>query len=269
MRRCIPLPASVFCFALWLLAISTNVTDLGCPPVDKNGTALGGVQRLGNNFQCGYLSEAGTVLCDYFPGDTVALLPDSPSTCPDNLLVATASSVAASSTVDSPISPGINTLSSTHTSTAPSGLHPSSSTSSSTTATTTTTSRPSSSRPAASQELNTSRKRVPPGAIAGAIVGAGALVGVSVLLLWLRRHRQRSDPRMLSRQYIVDEINLSQEKGHRLDPIRDGVSAADALENGDPTNETLTQRMRTVEAQLAVLLTHGVPEGSPPGYSTV
>ncbi|KAJ6580115.1 hypothetical protein DFH09DRAFT_1146516 [Mycena vulgaris] len=264
MRRCIPLPATVFCFALWLLAISTNATDLEYPAVDKNGTALGGVQSLGNNFQCGYPNETGTDLCDDFPGDIVTLLPD----FAENLLEGIASSVLALNPTDIPISSGTNTLSNTHPSTATSGLQPSRGTRSSTTTTT-------SSLPNAPMDLLNSdttsfnRKRVPPGAIAGVIVGAGALVGVSVLLLWLRRRRQWSDPRMLPRQYIVDEINLTREKGRRLNPIRVEGSAADALANGGPTNETLTQRIRTAEAQLAVLLTRGVPEGSPPGYSTV
>ncbi|KAJ6528781.1 hypothetical protein DFH09DRAFT_1371179 [Mycena vulgaris] len=159
--------------------------------------------------------------------------------------------------------------------------------------------------------LTTPRKRVSPAAIAGGAVGFGVVVAVLFLLLWLRRRRQRNDPRMVPRPYTVDETALAirvdgtdtkttsqsekeprpvtltgdseQESSGNALPMEDAgdstqpgamahrgaegmVRSETPLEDGGSPNETVTQRLRRVEAQLATLLRTGVPDSAPPSY---
>ncbi|KAJ7785228.1 hypothetical protein DFH07DRAFT_763827 [Mycena maculata] len=124
--------------------------------------------------------------------------------------------------------------------------------------------------------------RVSIAAIAGGVVAASILASISVVLFWLRRRRRRMEAITLPRQYIDEERPMARDKAHPpaiqdlgnepssdgapQDPTRvstDGVGMES--ENDRRGGETMSQRMRRVEAQVAALLTLGIPEGAPPG----
>ncbi|KAF7366028.1 hypothetical protein MVEN_00478700 [Mycena venus] len=119
------------------------------------------------------------------------------------------------------------------------------------------------------------RKSARTAATAASVVSIGFVIAAAVLFLWARRRRQRMRELMLPEHFIdqpqrdISRENIQRKsntlgRGHSV-----GIEAQD--NSDDPpaglAGETMTVRMRRVEAQLEALLTMGLPENSPPSYS--
>ncbi|KAJ7842869.1 hypothetical protein B0H14DRAFT_2780049 [Mycena olivaceomarginata] len=119
-------------------------------------------------------------------------------------------------------------------------------------------------------------------AIAASVAAICCFAAVTLLVLWLRRFRQRVRQRRLPEQFLQAQEQQISER--RLGP---GVTATadrapqtspvtvetenEALPNGRreealPGVDMLNDRVRRMEVQLEALLTLGVPESSPPSY---
>jgi hypothetical protein len=102
----------------------------------------------------------------------------------------------------------------------------------------------------------------------------GLLAAVVILILCVRRRRQRiAQHLLLPEQFTNAEENVSQDdlqlktESLRTQPVA-VVAENDVFPytNAEDGAETVTLRLRRVEAQLETLLTMGLPEGSPPSY---
>ncbi|KAF7328151.1 hypothetical protein MVEN_02572600 [Mycena venus] len=139
------------------------------------------------------------------------------------------------------------------------------------------------------------KNRARTAAIAGSAVSVGFLLAVVILVLWVRKRRrlwaaQRtavaeqylearervSQARNLQTKYngTTNADNLPQTDPFSIEPQRRVLAANNGVEEDSPREETMTVRMRRVEAQLETLLTMGLPArqshigGSPPSYRT-
>ncbi|KAJ6472936.1 hypothetical protein C8R47DRAFT_1324579 [Mycena vitilis] len=140
-------------------------------------------------------------------------------------------------------------------------------------------------------ELKANRKKPRPAVIAGSVVsGVVFLVGLALILLWMKRCRRNRAPQSHLEPYISEEGQISKDRVARRnvpnkegilavagsislpDGIRPAIETVDRipsdtrLEPGTPQNETMTQRMHRVEAQLEALLTTGLHDSAPPSY---
>ncbi|KAJ7887733.1 hypothetical protein B0H13DRAFT_2342331 [Mycena leptocephala] len=111
--------------------------------------------------------------------------------------------------------------------------------------------------------------------IAGSVsVSVGLLAAVVILFLCVRRRRRRFVHHLLPEQFTNAEEHVSQDdlwlkaESLRTQPVA-VVTENDVLPhtNAEDGEETVTHRLRRMEAQLETLLTMGVPEGSPPSYA--
>ncbi|KAF7359583.1 hypothetical protein MVEN_00682000 [Mycena venus] len=118
-------------------------------------------------------------------------------------------------------------------------------------------------------------------AIACSTVSVGLLVAFVVIILWLRRRRQRIDHHRLPEHFADAREHLAQGilrmKPGSTDP--GGVTPENRPiphghgdpEEDSPHNGTLSARMRRMEAQMAALATIVLPESSlppPPSYTS-
>ncbi|KAJ7915239.1 hypothetical protein B0H13DRAFT_2324486 [Mycena leptocephala] len=112
--------------------------------------------------------------------------------------------------------------------------------------------------------------------IAGTVsASVGLLAGVVILFLCVRRRRQRIAQHLLLPEHFTkaeehvsqDDLRLKAES-LRAQPVA-VVAENDVFPytNAEDGAETVTLRLRRVEAQLETLLTMGLPEGSPPSYA--
>jgi hypothetical protein len=106
-------------------------------------------------------------------------------------------------------------------------------------------------------------------------VSVGLLAAAVILWLCVRRRRQQITQHMLlPEQFTNPEEHVSQDDlrlkaDSLLTQLVPAVAENDVLPriNVEDGEETVTLRLRRVEAQLETLLTTGLPEGSPPSYS--
>ncbi|KAJ7653015.1 hypothetical protein B0H17DRAFT_1147203 [Mycena rosella] len=261
-----------------------------CPTVDKDGSKLTdqsldlsgtGALLLG----CTYKVGGDTKECHYTTDGPIS--PDTPAgdlaLCPDSL-----ADGAPTSSIDSSVSPSSPTDTSTPPGTsstpATSGGSGTSGTATSTdpisaTGTSSAAVPPSASSPL-TQNTTTTRRRVPAATIAGVVVSVSLLILVFLLLLWLRRRRRRIDDTL--QQYTVQEVQTTVDQtSEKAGQTFVGESSQSALSGGSEntlpptvaledvglTNETLTERIRCVEAQLDTILAVGMHAGAPPGYT--
>ncbi|KAJ7660108.1 hypothetical protein DFH06DRAFT_390707 [Mycena polygramma] len=129
-----------------------------------------------------------------------------------------------------------------------------------------------------------------PAVIAATVLSVGFLVGIVLIVLWMRKRRRLRTLQSHPEPYIDEEARLPQDsigpRNHpnkeRFDAATGSPSASDSIragsesvdevrwnirsEEGAPQNETLTQRMHRVEAQLEALLALGFPDSAPPSY---
>ncbi|KAJ7442731.1 hypothetical protein B0H11DRAFT_2251336 [Mycena galericulata] len=112
-----------------------------------------------------------------------------------------------------------------------------------------------------------SKKQVQPAIIGGAVVAVIVVIVLALLLLWLRRRRRQLD---VSRQFPVEESPTPHAKSVDRVPStvtpRSEVGVGSISADLDATSETLTQRIRRMEAQMETLLTLSVPDTALPVY---
>ncbi|KAF7366027.1 CFEM domain-containing protein [Mycena venus] len=169
--------------------------------------------------------------------------------------------------------------------------------------------------PPASQPARKSNNSARTMAIVASLAAVAFLIGVAVLLMWVRKRRRHADRRRLPEQFLDSQEHILRDTSRPKVPgmvnaessranqwqtalFADGdlkanpVADSDNLQRTDPPvvavehvvlpraepglregapdqadGETMTLRLRRVEAQLENLLTMGLPEGSPPSYT--
>ncbi|KAJ6457007.1 hypothetical protein C8R47DRAFT_1227657 [Mycena vitilis] len=278
-------------FFLVVTTVSVAST-LACPPSDDAGYALelqeAGDPKSGEDdsipeIGCNYFNTNGT--CFYVNGtlDTASDLINCPRSL-EEVIGAPKSSLGASTvSVPTPASSSTTPASSSRKATPTIDTETASESNSPTLSM---AAGPSLAMKAAKSRRNKAR----PAVIAGIVLSVGCLVGIAVVVSWTRRRRQlalQSNPY----PYINDEERLPPgsiaqpdilEKGGTsavacgntspTDEIRAGNEFVDGLranirsEEGAPQNETLTERMHRVEAQLGALLAIGLRDSAPPSY---
>ncbi|KAJ7676824.1 hypothetical protein DFH06DRAFT_1466212 [Mycena polygramma] len=272
-------PIALFLIPLAVFTASVASVRMGCPPSDEEGSALDtqSFATKKQKVQCFYTSGSR---CTYSLNGTVDVVEstDPSHICPEKLVqVTTASSPSQLPTLTTAFSSSLFGSSppppSAPTSTISSPSPPSS-------APTRTVPRPS----VATTKL--------PAVIAGIALSVVSLVGIVLFVICRRRRRRRrtsqSHPCLDEEQNIPpDSGNLMSEEGNRATEVVVAVAGTSAPSNEiqhgneEPPNnrvegeggggetrrdETLTERMHRVEAQMDALLTMGLSGSAPPSY---
>ncbi|KAJ7439401.1 hypothetical protein B0H11DRAFT_2253875 [Mycena galericulata] len=123
--------------------------------------------------------------------------------------------------------------------------------------------------------------RFPAAAIAGIVVGGFiVLLGVVVLLFCRKRRRRRLRPSLTPPRQFLDQqqhntrreksvlatVEAPGEAGQPAPPLSERASESPPVSSRIGA-ETLVERVRLVESRLEALLTLGLPNNAPPGYT--
>ncbi|KAJ7356675.1 hypothetical protein DFH08DRAFT_462601 [Mycena albidolilacea] len=252
--------------------------QLACPSVDKEGNDLIGNASTGPDFNCFYFSDE---ICLY---DAAGELETGASegSCPSQMVApGSAGNHSQSSTPTSgTTSSSSQSMSSSSTLITSKGVATQSPTSSSSLLISSPPipgDSPIATNPVASPTLSvaanlSNRNGGRTAAIAGSLAAVCVLIGIVVLIFWIRRRRKLREQARLPEQFVEAQERVLQDNLR----LKAGIARpANNLQRADPANdpengegdEPMIMRMRRMEAQLQAILTMALPEGSPPSYT--